>query len=302
MSVNIPVKIIAFFLVFCLNSYAQLAQAQQTRLDPSRVKWTGLHYESYILFFSMNVEAQLKQITRTDSSNSLITPKHGRGTMPQMDPTYRIDVDSTILGRNSLINLWFDPNGNAFQRTQTDTGSKQRVKTYRILTNGYYSRETRPQKNETALPPNKWTKVGEGDKTFNKLPPKDAIIAEPTSLYYLVSASTLNKPGDKFQLYIFTKHGIFQLNLQAIDYQEIDSDYTLHQNGHKQSTQGKFKTLHIRMNATPLDPAEGGNFDFLGLKGDIHLYMEPQSRVLLQISGEADIIGHTDIKLKEVAF
>ena len=56
------------------------------------------------------------------------------------------------------------------------------------------------------------------------------------------------------------------------------------------------------MNAVPIDPSEGDKFDFLGLKGDIHLYMDPVTRVLLQISGKADIIGHTDITLKEVVF
>ena len=46
----------------------------------------------------------------------------------------------------------------------------------------------------------------------------------------------------------------------------------------------------------------GADFDFLGLKGDIDLYMDPATRVLVQVSGKADYIGRTDIKLKEVSF
>lgn len=302
MAVNYFAKQFLLLLAVSLSGYSPLVQAQDSQLDPSQVKWSRLDYKSYVLFFPMNVKVQLKPISQAAAQSALLTPKQGAGTMPQADPTYRIDLDSKIMGRKSLISLWFDPDGSAFQRTQTDTGSKKRIKTYRILKNGYYSHETKPKKNETELPPNKWTQIGEGHKTFSKLPAAGVIITEPTALYYLVSASNLTSPGDKFEKSIFTKHGIYQLNLHAVDYQEIETDYTKQQTGQKQVAPPTTKALHIQMNATPLDPAAGGDFDFLGLKGDIHLYLEPQTRVLLQISGKADIIGKTDIKLKEVVF
>ena len=302
MTVNYSIKLILFLLTLSLSGYSHLAQAQDNKLDPTQVKWSRLHYKSYILFFPMNVKVQLKQIPQETARNALLTPKHGPATMPQANPTYRIDLDSKIMGRKSFISLWFDPDGSAFQRTQTDTGSKQRIKTYRILKNGYYSHQTTPKQNETELSPSKWTQIGEGHKTFSTLPAADTIVTEPTALYYLVSASNLTKPGEKFEKFIFTKHGIYQLKLHAVDYQEIETDYTRQQDGKKQAAPTATKTLHIRMNAIPLDPAAADDFDFLGLKGDIHLYLEPQSRVLLQISGKADIIGKTDIKLKEVVF
>jgi len=297
-----PLKIILLLLLVCLSGFTPSIQAQDNALDPSRVKWSSLHYKSYVLFFPMNVKARLTELSQTDSKSALLIPKQGQGTMPQADPTYRIDIDSKLMGRDSFISLWFDPDGNAFQRTQTDTGSKQRVKTYRILTNGYYSREIKPKENEKALSPNQWTQIGEGYKTFNKLPPTHEIVAEPTALYYLVSASALTKPGDKFQKLIFTKYGIYQLNLHAVDYQVMDTNYIQQRGENKQTIQGEYQTLHIKMNAVPIDPSGTDKFDFLGLKGDIHLYLDPVSRVLLQISGKADIIGHTDITLKHVVF
>ena len=302
MSVNYFVKIVLLLLAFSLSGYWHVVHAQDNKLEPNQVKWSRLAYKSYIVFFPMDVKVQLKQISQATAREALLTPKHGPGTMPQANPTYRIDLDSKIMGRKSLISLWFDPDGSAFQRTQIDTGRKQRIKTYRILENGYYSHETKPKTNETELPPNKWTQTGEGHKTFSKLPAAETIVTEPTALYYLVSASNLTRPGDKFEKSIFTKHGIYQLKLQAVDYQEIETEYTRQQGGKKEAAPPTTKALHIRMNAVPLDPAAGGDFDFLGLKGDIHLYLEPQTRVLLQISGKADIIGKTDIKLKEVVF
>lgn len=295
-----PVILAIFIGLYC---YPLLSQAQNSALDPSRVKWSGLHYKTYIFFFSMNVKAQLNQISQSAAKNALLTPKEGEGTMPQADPSYRIDLDTKIMGRKSFISLWFDPNGNAFQRTQTDTGSKQRLKTYRITKNGYYTRQAKPKEQELDLPPNQWTDIGEGKKKFNKLPATGATIVEPTALYYLVSASNLNKPGDTFQKYMFTKHGIYQLNLQAIDYKNIEVNFKSQQNGKKTTVRSdEYKTLHIKMNAVPLDPAGADDFDFLGLKGDIDLYIDPASRVLVQISGDADIIGYTDIKLQAVTF
>ena len=296
-------KPILLTLFIGLNCYPLLSQAQDSTLDPSRVKWTSLQYKTYIIFFSMNIQAQLHQISQAASETALLTPKHGEGTMPKADPTYRIDLDTKIMGRKSLISLWFDPDGTAFQRTQTDTGKKQRVKTYRITKNGYYSRQAKPKENEKELPPDKWTDIGEGKKAFNKLPAAGAVIAEPTALYYQISASPINKPGDKFQEYIFTKHGIYQLNLHAVDYQNIEVNYKSNQSGKsKKIWNEEYKTLHIRMNAVPIDPAGADDFDFLGLKGDIDLYLDPETRVLVQISGNAAVVGYTDIKLQAVNF
>ena len=296
-------KYILFALIIGLYSYPLLTQAEDSTLDPSRVKWTSLHYKTYIVFFSMNVKARLNQISQSSSKAALLTPKQGEGKMPQADPTYRIDLDTKIMGRKSFISLWYDPDGTAFQRTQTDTGSKQRIKTYRITKNGYYSRQAKPKENEKDLPPDKWTDIGEGKSKFDKLPPAGAMIAEPTALYYQVSASSLNKPGDKFQEYIFTKHGIYQLNLHAVDYQNIEVNFKSNESGKNKTIRNdEYKTLHIRMNAVPIDPAGAEDFDFLGLKGDIDLYLDPETRVLVQISGDAAIIGYTDIKLQAVTF
>ena len=56
------------------------------------------------------------------------------------------------------------------------------------------------------------------------------------------------------------------------------------------------------MTGVAIDPAMQGDFDFLGLKGDIDLYLDPKTRVLVQISGTVDIVGYTDILLREATF
>ena len=297
-----PVQLIIALFV-AIGGYPSLSLAQDPGLDPSRVEWTGLSYKTRVLFFGMNIEVKLNQISLATSRAALLEPKGGEGTMPQTDPTYRIDLGTRILGRNSFISLWFDPDGAAFQRTQTDTGKKQRVKTYRVLKNGYYSRQAKPTENEKKLAPRMWTDIGEGKNTFNKLPPTGTIITEPTALYYLVSASPLEKPGDKFEQYIFTKHGIYLLDLQAVDYRNIKVKFESHQSTRNETVvNDDFSVLHIRLNGVPIDPAAQDDFDLLGLKGDIDLYMDPESRVLVQISGKIDIVGYTDIRLKAVTY
>jgi hypothetical protein len=300
---KLKLKQIIFALGIALISYPLLSLAQDPKLDPSRVEWTSLSYKTRVLFFGMNIDVQMNQIPLATSKAALLTPTQGDGTMPQTDPSYRIDLRTKILGRKSFISLWFDPDGTAFQRTQTDTGKKQRVKTYRILKNGYHSFQAKPKESEKELLPNLWTDIGIGNKKFNKLPPTGTIITEPTALYYLVSASPLNKPGDKFEQYIFTKHGVYRLDLHAIDYQNIEVKFETNQSGKKNTVYNdEFKTLHIRMNGVAIDPAVQGDFDLLGLKGDIDLYLDLETRVLVQISGAIDIVGYTDIKLKAVAF
>ena len=286
-----------------ISSYPLLLLAQDSKLDPSRVGWKSLSYKTHVLFFGMNIEVQMNQISLATSKAALLEPKSGQGAMPQTDPTYRLDLDTKILGRNSAISLWFDPDGSAFQRTQTDTGKKHRVKTYRILEDGYFSLQARPKEDEKDLSPNMWTDRGEGEKIFDKLPPAGTIIAEPTALYYLASAAPLNKPGDKFEQYIFTKHGIYKLYFHAVDYQNLEAQFKINHSGESETVYDDgYKTLHIKMNGVPIDASAEGDFDFLGLKGEIDLYLDPKTRVLVQISGSLEIIGYTDVKLRAVTF
>jgi hypothetical protein len=290
-------------LLIGISIYPAWSLAQDSEFDPARVKWKSLSYKTHVLFFGMNIEVQMNQISLATSKAALLEPKSGQGTMPQTDPTYRLDLDTKILGRNSAISLWFDPDGSAFQRTQTDTGKKHRVKTYRILENGYYSLQAKPREDEKELAPNMWTDRGEGENKFNKLPPAGTIISEPTALYYLASASPLNKPGDKFEQYIFTKHGIYQLYFRAVDYQNLEVQFEINHSGESETVyDDEYKTLHVKMHGVPIDASAEDDFDLLGLKGEIDLYLDPKTRVLVQISGSLDIIGYTDIKLKAVTF
>ena len=298
-------KLKQIILALCIGGccYPLLSLAQGSNLDPSRVDWTNLSYKARVLFFRMNIDVQLNQIPLAKSKAALLAPKQGEATMPQSDPGYRIDLDTKILRRKSFISLWFDPDGAAFQRTQTDTGKKHRVKTYRILNNGFYSFQAKPRDSEKELPPEQWTDIGEGSKEFDKLAPAGTIITEPTALYYLVSASPLNKPGDTFEQHIFTKHGIYKLDLHALEYQNIEVKFDSNQSGQKRTVYNdEFRALHIRMNGSAIDPAVQSDFKLLGLKGDIDLYMDPETRVLVQISGKLDIVGHTDIKLRSITF
>lgn len=172
-----------------------------------------------------------------------------------------------------------------------------------MLKNGYYSHQVKPRENETELPPEMWTDIGEGKNKFDRLPPAGTIITEPTAVYYLVAASPFNEPGDRFFQYFFTKHGIYKIELHAIDFKDIDVDFESNQGTQKKTiSNDDFRALHIRMTGTAIDPAERGDFELLGLKGDIDLYLDPETRVLIQISGAVDIIGYTDVKLKAVSF
>ena len=103
--------------------------------------------------------------------------------------------------------------------------------------------------------------------------------------------------------YIFTKHGIYKLELDAIGYRNIEVDFESNQSARKSTIYNDdFRALHIRMNGVAIDPASQDDFELLGLKGDIDLYLDPETRVLVQISGTVDIVGYTDIKLKAVTF
>lgn len=56
-------RYIIFALFVSLSSYPLMSLAQDSTLDPSRVKWTSLDYKTHILFFGMKIKVQMNQIS-----------------------------------------------------------------------------------------------------------------------------------------------------------------------------------------------------------------------------------------------
>ena len=117
-------------------------------------------------------------------------------------------------------------------------------------------------------------------------------------IFYAVSAAQLHKQGDRGEFLTFDKEHINRVVIVLEGTEEIETDYVAYRKTGKKRIQETVNALRLSIKSEPVNKAiDKDEFVFLGVKGDISIYIHPQTRIPLQVSGKADYIGHTNITL-----
>jgi len=290
-------------LLFCigLSLLSSVFYANAGQLDAARVKWSELTFNASVLFFTVEAEIKFKKLPAGQAAAALITPNptESEPILPQQDQVYYLSSHTSNFGRNSTLEFWFEKDLTALQRTQTETGRKTIVRTYRFLNDGAYRSDILPAKGEEKLPPAKWTQSSTEFYPYpSELPAFK--MTDNNVIFYAMSAADLRNKGDKVVFLTFEKEHINQVELVLEGTEEIDTEYVVHTDKGKKSVQETVDALRISIKSEPVNKnMPKKDFVFLGVKGDITIYIHPQSHIPLQVSGEADYIGHTNIKLSQ---
>lgn len=287
-----------FWVSFGLLLSANHANASQ--FDPANIKWSELTFSASVFFFSVDAEIKFKKLAAEQAEADLIKPNPGvesKVIMPQHDQVYFISSYTSNFGRHSTLEFWFEGDLTALQRTQTETGRKTIVRTYRFLNDGAYRSDILPAQGEEKLPPNKWTQTSTQFYPYpSDLP--DYKMTDNNVIFYAVSAANLQKKGDRVEFLTFDKEHINKVELVLEGTEEIETEYMAHNQNGKKRMHETVNALRISIKSEPANKnIPKKEFVFLGVKGDISMYIHPESRIPLQVSGKADYIGHTDITL-----
>jgi hypothetical protein len=92
------------------------------------------------------------------------------------------------------------------------------------------------------------------------------------------------------EVLVFQKRQLVRVRLAVDDLTDAPVDYRATGDDGKRSCRGSVRALRIRLTVLPRGPGKV-DFDFLGLKSDIVVYVEPESRLPLRIEGQAAIVG-----------
>ncbi|WP_455204829.1 hypothetical protein [Kaarinaea lacus] len=289
------IKIFVFF-VFTLA----IAETQALELDATKVQWSKLQFSTAILFFKLKADIGFDILDSRLAEKQLLATEQYQALVPKGEKTLMMTMTTSLLGRNSQVNFWLEPDLTALQRTQTDTGKKQRIKTYRFLKDGVHSYQKKPFDNEKKLPPQQWTDVGEHHYSHPK-EFENTIISDNAALFYLVSAANLNAKGDEVVAYSFGKKHLNRIRLIVEGTEEIDVEYKERRAGKNRSVEETVQALRISIDPQPAETNVTENeFEFLGLKDDIIIYVDPKTHIPFRISGRIDYYGGIDIDLSEV--
>lgn len=242
--------------------------------SPSLPAWQGLAFEQQTLWATAQSAISLDAV-----------PGHA--------DTWQLTVSSSVARSSEEVILTFKADsGRAVRRTRLSRGKDQRVKTYDYGAQTIL-RERRDPAGRPELPMSDWRL-----KSRRELPyPGDPEQPPVTADYALIVLADRFRQSDQSsaQYLVHTDLNFYRVTLSRGESNVLDVDYTLQGGG---QVSGRRNTDRILVRAEPEGPQEDEeDFSLLGLTGEINLFYDPESGLLLRIRGVAPRIGKTSINL-----
>lgn len=265
-------------------------------LRPERVGWTSARLEAHKLFVTATTAAEWSIGDAGGLAGRLLASP--QGTAIQAGPrVLELRYRAELPGIRSATTLWMDPEtGNSLQYEIRDSGKRTRERVVRFTDAGAFQRTRRPRAGEEAANPAKWTDESSGFWPYAERLPGTTVL-DSLSLLYFIAAADLTQTGDEVDVLIFQSRELVRVGL-AVDRQDrITVNYRAEGTEGVRTCKGPAPALRIRLTVRPYGAGKT-DFDFLGLKSDIVVYVEPSSRLPLRIEGQAAIVGKVTSNLK----
>lgn len=289
----------AICLIYGLETHA---------VDLKPPSWKKLNFVTSILFFTAESVIEFDKVDSTSVKPQLSTSKYGEPLLDGKREVNNILIQTKFLGKTSNISLFFESNLNTLQRTQLDSGKKNRFKAYQFLEKGVYSLRSTPVPGEEQQSYTAWT--GRSDEYFQY--PTNFNVQKPvidsSNLFFIMTSGIFKKPGDKVTFTAFVKNRLLDLSMVAQEYVELNVEYIERKNGRKEYLEEEVEVLrisvvpHVYSGPENKGQKQSSEFKFLGLNGNLQFYVDTKKRLLVQLSGNIDIVGNIDIILSEVEF
>jgi hypothetical protein len=287
-------------LVFMLLSMAADAWACEGCSKALAWQRLDLRAQKFILGASSTVQWTISADPETDVD--WIDPDGIEGVKgAPIDPEskiVRLGYTSDFLNRHFDTVLWMNAaDGAALQYETGDTGGRPRHRIFRFTDQGAFQRTWRPNENEAKLP---WTEWGDRQADFRPFQPEahGQVVIDPLGLIYILAASDLGRGVDQMKILAFVGRDVSRAVLTAGELVNIDADFTVKGSSGEKWCKGRYQALRISLGVEQVGASTDTDFDFLGLQSDIEIYLSPASRMPIQISGRAKVVGRLVIKTK----
>ena len=308
---RLSASVILFFLVFLIHSNCPVwAQSfSRLNLDPHRVIWSDLSFRAGRTVVDVAIDIRLSPFPAAEFESIW-------QTYPQSIPLPSVGQEVYNLEVNRVIDHIFSRavklsnqvlfNANqaiSLYRVRLRRGKDDIERAYWFTGEGVHRLRTMPKtKGETSLDPTKWTDVKTSFYPYDLTRLECPQVVDPMLLIYLVSAAPINKDGEVLSLCVFGKQQLHQVRLRVDGLQTLEVDYAEKAGEGEVGKKGKVDGLRVTLESEPMarDKDNAENFSFLGMHEDIAIYIDPELRIPLQVSGKIPTVGAVTLKLSEV--
>ena len=276
-------------------------------IDKSNVLWKHLSFKGKELFAKLTAEVDLISPSESELETTFITSPQGVPTAITESGVLIIDTKisvKSVFAKVKLQNIaWFDPvTLSTMQYVRQRIGLKDAKKTYRFTNKGVFRFTRQPiDKNEIAQTPEKWSATKERFYSYNP-EKKDCVnITAPMPVIYLISALNTSDFEKPVTICVFNKKETIYLDIHKqpaesiqLNYTEIKGEEAIQKNV---SILAEVLSLNARSTSSGLAMS---NFTLVGLQGNIKIYIDPKSRVPVQLRGDYQGLGEIKLKLRQM--
>ena len=302
----LAVLILVLFITHFQPSVAQESSFLET---PKRhtLSWTELIFEGSKFFASLNVtirhsfgehfsrnpsgdrETSLDDCTETDSESELLTVQFSSRGVGLSQGKYEEKI-------------WFDRTAAyPYSRIRMNSDDTPWIKSYCWEKKGVRRQKIKPEStSEIKEGPAKWTKHTEA---FYMYPEKAAgceMISDPSLVLVLLSSIEPNSQSGQHGICVFGKKQLHRLIIKEEKSSPLKVAYTERSSFQETAVEGQILPLVFLISTENIAPEKTKPevFSFLGLEKNIRIYVDPEKRLPVRISGTNNNIGRLVLDLK----
>jgi hypothetical protein len=280
------------------------AQANDASLEAARIGWSEIQFHASKLFISLDANVVLSELRLSDIDDRLISPGKGVAVSPD-DAIQQLIFTTDFVGRHTVSELLINSlTGAALQRTSHDSGSRFRHRIYRFTDIGAYHKTRWPVgAAEEKLPAGRWPEWSEAGEDLRPYPDEASghIVTDPGGLLYIAGAAALDEPGDTAEILAFVRGRVHRVQIEVAQPESINVRYTKYNGDQAVEQKGKLQAMKLLIRGEGLDDGDGEDeFELLGLRGDIVMHMDPETRAPLQLNGRVKIAGKVALRIKSL--
>jgi len=282
----------AMGILVCAGTAA--GEGAAAELEPGRVAWRKLEFTATKFLITARSEVYLAQASAESLPPRPAEAPDTTYLHPGDNGALSVIVTANLLGRHSFYQTVFDPLlGTAFFTYKRKLGRSAYSKTFWFAKDGAFLRRSAPGEGENADDPTRWTRFEDRFLAFGD--GQTDGLAETAALFYLIAAAPLEKPGQSITRSIFIDGRAAQVRFEAVAEDATDVDFVRIGNGGASRVDGLAPTLAI---AVGLADDSENELELLGLKKDIRVWLERQTRLPVLLQGKMDIVGTVRVRLK----
>lgn len=280
-----------------------LATGQETQggLNPDMPTWSSLALKASKFGFSTESEIELKRIPIAQAMQDLLAPEdvpliEAKGTDPIL-----MTVTSGFMGRFSETRIWLEADdAQVLQWITIETGKRPRYKASRTIENGAWVLRRNPiDKSEMELPHEKWTKERSVREEIVGWPAGEPM-SESAGIFYLMSASKLEKVGDRLEILVPSDGKVYPVEVKVEKIGTISVDFSLVSDKGTERIQDKNrKALLLALRPLPPAGVDPREFQLIGLEGDVDVWFDSEYHFPVQVEGKVAYAGNVKIRLQK---